>query len=318
MFRILRRLPLLIVCLLAPSLAVSGPPRKLTLPPAAFSILDQIYSGRRDLALTEIHQLQQQAPDEPLGYLLEAEAEWWKIWCDSAEFKYGMTMPRHHPKAPSDAHYLEVAAKAYNLATSKLRQRNTGDMHLYAGMADALAARLYAMRSEYRASARSGVRARENFQTALALDPTLADAYTGLGLYNYYVDTISVLAKALRFLMGIPGGTKEEGIRQLQRGMEEGQISATLARFYLAINLFNYDQKYEEALKLITPLAEKYPRNPMFQLMRGDLNSKLGRKSLAETYYHAAETTLPDIPELECRAKVKELVRQSLDALAQK
>jgi tetratricopeptide (TPR) repeat protein len=318
MFRILRFLPIVFVCFLSPGQPVPEPPGRLTLPPSTSLVLEHIYDGRRDLALAETHQLEEQAPEDPLGYLLEAETEWWKIWLVSAEFKYGMTMARHHGKTPSDEHYLELTTKAYNLAESQLRQHNTGEMHLYAALADALAARLYAMRSEYHASARAGVRARENFLAALALDPTLADAYTGLGLYNYYVDTLSVLAKAMRFLMGIPGGTKEEGIRQLQRGIQEGKLSVPLARFYLAMNLFNYDQRYEEALRVISPLTEKYPRNPMFQLMQGDLNAKLGRKQLAESNYRAADAAATDVPEPECRAKIKQLVRQSLAALDQK
>jgi hypothetical protein len=317
MFRIRRFLPILLVCCLHPGPALAEPRAKPALPAGTLAILDHIYAGRRDLALQESRLLEEQSPDDPLGYLLEAEAEWWRIWCVSAEFKYGMTMARHHAKTPSDEHYLALTTKAYSLAEAKLRQQNTGEMHLYAALADALAARLYGMRSEYRAGARAGVRARANFMAALALDPTLADAYTGLGLYNYYVDTLSMLAKAMRFLMGIPGGTKVEGVKQLERGMQEGQISASLARFYLAMNLFNYEQRYEEALRVITPLVEKYPRNPMFQLMQGDLNAKLGRKNPAAASYHAAEEAAADIPEAQCQAKIKQLVRQSLAAVEQ-
>jgi len=318
MFRIVPLLVLVLVCLLLPGQLAPKPSSTLALPPDTAGILEQIYSGRRDLAFMQIYQLQEQAPEHPLGYLLEAEADWWKIWCLSAEFKYGMTMARHHRKAPSDERYLELTSKAYNLAEDTLQQRNTADMHLYAAMADALAARLYGLRGEYHATAKAGVRARENFLVALKMDPTLADAYTGLGLYNYYVDTLSVLAKAMRFLMGIPGGTKEEGIRQLEKGMQQGQLSTVSARFYLALNLFNYDQKYERALELVNPLAERYPNNPMFQLMRADLNAKLGRKRAAETGYHTAERDIPEVPEADCRAKIKELVGQSLEALEQK
>ncbi len=304
--------------LVGPGTVVAQPASKLNLPASTTSILDHIYSGRRDLALPEIHQLEQQLPDDPLGYLLEAEADWWKIWWDSAEFKYGMTMARHHERVPSDQHYFELTTKAFNLAESQLRQRDTAEMHLYAGMADGLAARLYGIRSESRASARAGVRARENFLAALALDPALSDAYTGLGLYNYYVDTLSMMARTLRFLMGIPGGSKEEGIRQLKRAMQEGQISASLARFYLALNLLNYDLRYEEAIQVIGPLAEKYPGNPLYQLMLGDLNARLARKHQAETHYRAADAAASEVPEPECRAKVKQLARQSLESLEKK
>jgi tetratricopeptide (TPR) repeat protein len=315
MSRSLRWFLVLFVFFLAPSRARPEPHGKLFLPPITSTILDHIYSGRRDLALPEIRQLQQEVSDDPLGYLLEAEAEWWKIWCVSAEFKYGMTTARHRDKLPADQHYLELAAKAYSLAEASLRRHDSAEMRLYAAMADALAARLYGLRAENRATARVGVRARENFLTALAMDPSLSDAYTGLGLYNYYVDTLSTFARVLRFFMGIPGGSKEEGIRQLQRAIHDGQLTPPLARFYLSMNLENYDRRYEEALQVIGPLVDKYPANPIFQLVRGDLYAKLGRKQLAEACYRAAASAASQVPEAECCARIGQLVRQSLAAL---
>ena len=315
MVRFLRSLPVILILLLAPSRALSAPRADLSLPPNITAILDHIYSGRRDLALPEVRQLQQQSPGDPLGYLLEAEVEWWRIWCASAEFKYGMTMARHHEKAPGDRHYLELAAKAYSLAEAGIRQHNSAEMHLYAGVADAQASRLYGLRGESRATARAGVRARENFLKALAMDPSLADAYMGLGLYNYYVDTLSTLARVLRFFMGIPGGSKEEGVRQLQRAIRDGRLTPALARYYLALNLLNYDKRYEQALQVMGPLVEEYPRNPIFQLMQGDLYAKLGRKPLAEASYGAAAAGLAEVPEAECREKLSQLVRESLGAL---
>jgi tetratricopeptide (TPR) repeat protein len=312
MIRLLRTGLLLLLCPVA-SFSASAP--NLSLPPNIQPILDDIYSGRRDVALEEIHQLQRQSPDDPLGYLLEAEAEWWRIWFASADFKYGMTMARHREKSLADAQYFELTTKAYSLAEANLSQHDTGEMHLYAGLADALASRLYSLRGESRATARAGVRARENFLKALVLDPTLSDAYMGLGLYNYYVDTLSTLARMLRFFMGIPGGSKEEGIRQLQRAIHEGQLTPSLARFYLALNLHTYDQKYEEALEVLNPLVEKYPSNPIFQLAQGDLYAKLGRKQQAEASYRAASAAAPQVPEPECRDKLAALVKESLAAL---
>lgn len=302
-------------------LALSAPPNfaenslGLSLPANVPVILDHIYSGRRDLALPEVRELQRQLPDDPLGYLLEAETDWWQIWLASADFKYGMTQARRHEKSSGDTHYFELTSKAYVLAQTSFRQHDSGKMRLYAGMADALASRLYGLRGEYRATARAGVRARENFLKALDLDPSLADAYMGLGLYNYYVDTLPGLARMMRFFMGIPGGSKEEGIRQLYLAIHEGQLTPALARFYLALNLHTFDQRYEEALRVITPLVEKYPGNPIFQLARGDLYAKLGRKVQAEESYRAAAEDESRVPEPECRAKLALLVQESLAAL---
>jgi tetratricopeptide (TPR) repeat protein len=307
------------VLLLAP-LPAALPLRaaNLSLPPSTAAILDHIYSGKREQALSEIHELQQKFPTHPLPVLLEAEAEWWRIWCVSAEYKYGMTMARHHDKSPADQAYLELARKAYKLAEEGLREHETGEMHLYAGMADALEARLYGLRWDTRATARAGVRAREHFLNALARDPSLADAYTGLGLYNYYVDTLSAVARVIRFFMGVPGGSKEEGIRQLNRGIHEGQLTPMVARFYLALNLENYDQHYEEALRAIGPLTERYPENPTYLLVQGDLYAKLGRKKQAESSYRAALAAAESVEEPPCRTSMTQLARESLAAVTSK
>jgi len=286
----------------------------LSLPPLVANILDHIYSGRPDLAIPEARQLQQQQPNHPLGYLLEAESLWWGIWCTSADYRYGMTMARHREKQATDQPYLNLATRASVLADAQLKQHETGEMQLYAAMADSLLARLYSLRWENRATARAGVRAREHYERALALDPSLADAYLGLGLYNYYVDTLLTMARVLRFMMGIPGGSKEEGIRQLHLAMLYGQLTPAVARFYLAINLHNYDQRYEEALQVLRPLVEEYPQNPLFQLAIGDLYAKLGRKPQALEAYRAAATS-PNMAEPACHRKIQSLVQASLASL---
>src|SRR5258707_8994826 len=158
-----------------------------------------------------------------------------------------MTFRRHRPKLSADRHYLELAAKATALAEKKIAEHDSAEMQFYAGMGDALTSRLYGLRGEGRNTARAGVRAREHLLRAKAMNADLADADFGLGLYNYYIDTLSAGSRVLRFFMGVPGGNKKEGIRQLQHAIDEGVLVPPEARFYLAINLHNYDQQYNRA-----------------------------------------------------------------------
>lgn len=285
----------------------------LTLPPETPAILEKIYSFDLEGAAEAAKQMQVKYPDHPLGYLLEAEALWWRTWCVSAEYKYGMSDARRRPKLPSDQHYFDLAAKASSLASTHLQQGESAEMQFYAGMADASAARLYSLRGENRNAARFGVRTREHLLRAKVLDPSLADADFGLGLYNYYVDTLSGIARILRFFMGIPGGSKQEGVRLLEHAIAEGVLTSSVARFYLAMNLHRYDQQYERALSVIGPLCDKYPSNPLFQLARGDLYAKLGRKPQALLCYRAAGA-LP-VTDSECQAHIQQLVRTSIGTL---
>jgi tetratricopeptide (TPR) repeat protein len=301
-----------ITALSATFFAAEAHAEKLSMTPGASTVIDKIYSFDTDGAIADARRLQTAEPDHPLGYLLEAEALWWKFFCTSAEFKFGMTDARHRPKLAADQHYQDLAAKASSIALAQLKDRETAEMQFYAGMADAFSARLYGLRGENRASARAGVHAREHFLRALQMDPQLADADFGLGLYNYYVDTLGALARLLSFFMGIPGGNKQEGIRQLEHDIAEGVLTSASARFYLAMDLHRYDQQYEKALGVIGPLVEKYPSNPLFQLARGDLYAKLGRKKQAVDCYLAA-AALP-VQDAECRTHIEQLVSASLAA----
>jgi len=313
--RRIRRKFFVLTLLLAVAESTPARAEKLHLPPGALYALEKIYSGDLPAGREAAIRLETEQPDHPLGYLLEAEAIWWNIWCTSAEFKYGMTFPRHRAKLASDRHYLDLAAQVSALAEKQIAQHDSAEMEFYAGMGDALAARFYGIRGEGRNTARSGVRAREHLLKALALDVDFADADFGLGLYNYYIDTLSAAARFLRFFMGIPGGSKKEGIRQLERAVELGELSPAEARFYLAVNLHNYEQQYERALGVIGPLVEKYPSNPLFRLAQGDLYAKLGRKERARECYRAAITA--EMSEEDCREHVRQLARAALETLGE-
>ena len=286
---------------------------KLAVSPGATAILEEIYSFDLEAAIADARQLEEQRSDHPLGYLLEAEAHWWEIWCLAADYRYGMTTAQHRAnKLPTDERYIELSARALSIAQAHLKGQETAEMQLYAGMAEASLARLYGLRNETRATARAGVRGREHLLRALQLNPELADADFGLGLYNYYVDTLSSFVKFLSFFMGIPGGNKHEGIQQLQHAMGDGVLTRVAARFYLAIDLHKYDQQYEQALAIIGPLVEKYPSNPLFQLARGDLYGKLARKEQAVAGYRAALAI--NVKDERCRAHLRELALASLAA----
>jgi tetratricopeptide (TPR) repeat protein len=314
--RIIFRAALVCGCALAllVALPVCGRSSSVDLLPETQAILQKIYSFDLDGAVEDAKRMQKDSPDQPLGYLLESEALWWRIWCTSAEFKYGMTDVRHRAKLEADKHYLELSSKVLALAEAENKKKETAEMQFYAGMAEASLARLYGLRGENRNAARSGVRGREHLLRAKALDADFVDADMGLGLYDYYVDTLNGIAKILRFFMGIPGGSKQEGVQLLERAVQQGVLTPNEARFYLALNLHRYDLQYEKALKVLSPLVEKYPGNPLFQLARGDLLAKLGRKEQAMASYRAAGAITAQ--DAACQARLQELVRLSIATLS--
>ena len=75
----------------------------IILSPEAAQALDRIYAGDPDEAITGAHSVEQAQPDSPLGYLIEAEAHWWKLYCAACDIKYGMVdaweRKQHLPEA---------------------------------------------------------------------------------------------------------------------------------------------------------------------------------------------------------------------------
>jgi tetratricopeptide (TPR) repeat protein len=283
---------------------------QIELPPDARTAMADIYDGKPDAAIPIAHSLEAGQPDHPLGYLIEAEAEWWDIYCAACQIKWGMFDDWNHGKRPSHDAYLALSDKVIQLAKAQLAQSETAEMHVYAGLGWALKARVYDERDEHRNVARAGVAARAEFLRALQLDPDTPDATAGLGLYNYYVDTLSPIVKVLRFFMGIPGGNKQEGIRQMKEGAEHGILFATDTRYYLAKNLRTFDLRYADALEIAQPLIETHPHNAIFLLLVGNLNAELGRDSAADSYFRAALSS-PGTNE-ECARRIKELANAFL------
>lgn len=311
--------PLIFVVLIAATEAVSiraaQPPQQIRrLPPAAVEVLHDLYSGDTEAATSAAIRMQSNSPKGPLGYLLEGEVRWWRLYCTSLEYHFNFLEMKRLPHAAKDDADLALATHEISLSESLLAGTETAEMHLYAGMGYALRARLMDLHSDHGGTARAGIRAREHFLRAKELDPEMADADFGLGLYNYYVDTLSGIARALRFFMGIPGGSKKDGVRQLENAIAHGEMTAPEARFYLAVNLRTYDREYERAAELLEPLARDYPQNPVFTLMLANMNSLLNRKEKAEALFRAAASMASG--DSACAARVKEISAAGIAKLA--
>jgi hypothetical protein len=288
---------------------------QLNLPPEATEAIRLMYSGKTEQAIAMAHDLEVARPEHPLGYLIEADVLWWKIYCKLLERKYNTidSWSRQRAPDPDDDAYLALADKVTHLAEAGIAKSDSAEMELYAGLGYASRARLTGLRYEKMATARAGVEARKHLLRCLELDPDMADANLGLGLYNYYVDTLSGIAKVLRFFTGIPGGDKRVGLRQLETAATKAEMVQTEARFNMAKNLRNYDFDYARASTAAAPLTSDFPDNPLFLLLAGDIAAKLGHKDEAAARFSAAAAA--PMEDVKCAERVRQIVREALTAL---
>jgi hypothetical protein len=291
---------------------------QLNLPPEATEAIRLMYSGKTNQAIEMAHDLEAARPEHPLGYLIEADVLWWKIYCKLLERKYSTidSWSRQRAPDPDDDAYLALADKVTHLAEAGIAKSDSAEMELYAGLGYASRARLTGLRYEKMATARAGVEARKRLLRCLELDPDMADANLGLGLYNYYVDTLSGMAKVLRFFMGIPGGDKRVGLRQLETAVSKAEMVQIEARFNMAKNLRNYDFDYARASTAAAPLTSDFPDNPVFLLLTGDIAAKLGHKEEAAMRFRAAAAA--PMEDVKCAERVRQIAREALVSLGAK
>ena len=109
---------------------------------------------------------------------------------------------------------------------------------------------------------RDATKSKHYSEAYVQLDPGRADAYLGLGLYNYYADIAPAFLKLLRVLLFIPGGDRTLGLEQLERAAREGELWAPQAKLEL-IQIYGWlEGRVDEAVGLAEALAQAYPENP--------------------------------------------------------
>jgi len=253
--------------------------------------LDLLMNGDPDAAIAVFHEIRRDDPESPLGYLLEADAVWWKIYFSTANLiDPDVFVVPSSSATPYDAQFESLVHTAALMAEARIRaNHDVARSYLYQGLAYGLEGRLFALRERSLPTARAGKKMRTALLKALELDPTLVDANLGVGTYNYFVDTLSAIVKLLRLLIGLPGGSRLEGLRQLQKAAEQGELARAEAKFYLAKNLSRRNERqYARSMELFQELEREYPENPFWSVMMGSLHLRLGRVPEGEALYRDA------------------------------
>ena len=223
----------------------------LTEGPRLAAVYDSILSARFDQADAQLKHACPPAPEEAC-LALSAVSVWWRILLDPASKRLDAT--------------LNVRAGAAIAATEAWTRREPRRAEAWFYLAGSYAPLVQwrVLRGERLAAARDGNKIRAALERALALDPTLDDAYFGIGLYHYYADVAPAAAKILRWLLFLPGGDRMRGMREMLRAREHGQLLTGEADYQLHVIYLWYEQKPAAALELLQRLDARYPTNLLF------------------------------------------------------
>lgn len=190
---------------------------------------------------------------------LEAISLWWQIVLD----------PESRSLDTAFANKAEAAiaeARAFTAA-----QPERAEAWFYLGAAYGVRGQLRVLRDQRLSAARDGKTIKEALERALALDPSMADAAFGVGMYRYYAAVAPAILRMFRWLLLLPGGNRVEGLQQIERASQQGQLVRGEALYQILLIYLWYERNPSAALQRARDLQARYPHNPHFRLVEADI-----------------------------------------------
>jgi hypothetical protein len=214
-------------------------------------VYEFILEARFDQVEAELRRACGPAPPEACN-VLEATALWWRIQLD----------PENRDLDAAFSASVERAIRTAEAWTERSPQ--DAEAWFYLGGAYGARVQWRVLRGEKLAAARDGKQIKQALERSIALEPGLDDAYFGLGMYKYYADVAPAAARILRFLLLLPGGDRDEGLREMLRARRRGRLMQGEADYQLHLIYLWYEEQPRRAMELLHALQARYPANPLY------------------------------------------------------
>jgi len=227
-------------------------------------------------------------PSHPAGYRLAAAVAWIMILFEQGAITVDdylgqarSNLSRPTPRADLHAAFQQFLKQAVTIAETQVRANQADvDAHFQAGAAFGFLA-TYGATVEGRIVGNLGNarRAYREHQRVLELDPERKDAGLIVGMYRYAVAALSAPARLVAHIAGFGGG-RERGLRLVEEAARYPSDVQSNAMFTLVL-MYNREERYDDALRMIAALQERYPRNRLLWLEAGNTALRAGRPAEA-------------------------------------
>jgi hypothetical protein len=254
-----------------------SPPARAFSAPLTGSALDNGYYDMYNLDFPAAHRSFQQwmsaHPEDPMGPASDAAA--WlfgefdrlhiidvQLFADQSRFD---NRRRLTPDPAVRKSFDDRAAEAERLADAALQHNPKDTNALYVKTVICGMQSDYALMIDKRdiAALNLSKQASAFSRKALAINPTLYDAYLATGVENYM---LSLKSAPVRWILNLTGANtdREEGIRLLRLTAAKGHYLAPFARMMLAVAALR-DNHPQEAKNILIALSKEFPQNTLYQ-----------------------------------------------------
>ncbi len=250
-----------------------------------------MYRLRFDEAEEEFKDIIRADTSSPAGYFALAALSWWRC---SQNFDV-----RGDSKALENEFMRNVDA-TIKVCEARLK---TGEAPartwFFLGGAYGLKGRWYAVQRRWFRAYTNGNKGRKYLGKAVKADPGLYDAYLGLGIFDYFADTLPGVLKipALLFVRG----DRARGIAEVSLAREKGRFFSTEAGLFMVEIMTRHEKDYAAALAELDRLEASDPSNLFFRLGRvlTLIHAREWQKAIDESVRFLAEHKAAPSPGIE-------------------
>jgi tetratricopeptide (TPR) repeat protein len=288
----------LCLCAYAPAFAAPSAPQAIRPGNNALAArgFNELYNMDYDPAIRDLTKLQHEYPDDPFtsNYLLAAELfkELNRLGALDTETYSGESFltskARRSLDMAAQKRILDLIVRVESLCNARLQKNPNDTDALYArGVARGFRSTYMGMAEKSWISAiRSALAARRDHERVLELDPGYVDAKMSVGIHNYIIGSLNWAGRAAVALVGVTGN-RQKGLNYLREVSRSHGTSSNDAA--LALSLFlRREQRYPEALELVSRVSREYPRNFLLVVEYAHLLNAAGHGREAITQYRLA------------------------------
>ncbi len=248
------------------------------------------YKTDWDNARTIFRDLQKENETDPRPFFFEAMVPFWQyFFADESSEAADQFLEKS-----------ETALEVGNARMKSIPQDTTtvlmmGGLYGYRGL-------VAASERQYRTAVRSGASGFSFTRKLMGMSGNNPDVLIGQGLFHYMMGTMPREARWLTSMVGL-SGNRDTGLRLLEEAAESDTHTSTDARMIL-VYLYHEEELYDDALRIVEPLVDKWPENVIFRYFLALSLEKSGHEQqAAEQYRVVVDRNHPDLTSLRDRGR---------------
>lgn len=233
--------------------------------------IDAFYRYDWKQARTVFNDLKNQAPKDARAYFFDSMIPFWKYY-----------FADNTPQAAKN--FLKKSQKAIEIGQNKFEENpNDTTMVLMLSGLYGYQSLVAASENEYKTAIQSGMTGFRYTRQLLSLNSNNPNALIGKGMFYYMVGSVP---NSLRWVTNVVGisGDKQEGLSVLEQAAKSESYVSNDAKMILAY-LYQREGRYEKALPILKDLAQRYPKNIIFQYNIARVYEKKGNLTAAKRKY---------------------------------